>query len=170
MLTGATNFYFNMGHTIGAICRLLNGNRGIYALKPVVRGPRLISRLSRENIEVMDSPSRTESNRALMVHSRKMRRSIVSCYVGGGVGCISTAYAFISGVRGVMDSGDHRNCIMVITNSVGRRRMGNVMNRDINRAFIMGDISRLSALLRGGNGFIRGTMVLISRAAFGGGI
>lgn len=164
--TSSTKFYFNIGHTVGVMGRLLRGKVGITALKPVVRGVRVIRRLRREKYAPIGTISRLASSAALMVHSRKIRGDIVSSLMGEKVGFRSTAYPFIGGVRGVMSGAGPRGSIILVTKGGGRPRIYNVVNRYTDSYCAFGGRTRLSSLLPGVLGRGGGRIRVITRAAF----
>ncbi len=166
VLTRATNFYFNISQTIGQIGRLLTTNRGMYALKPVVRGPRIIGRLTSTNIAVTGRPTRAPRKTILIVHSRNVTTRILSAVQRLKLHCDSTAYPFITGVRHVMTRRSTTNTAMLVTKTRGRPRMLKVYNRYRNPCRIFTARRRFGGYLGRGPGLTGASYVVITRAAF----
>lgn len=128
--TGSTKFYFNIGHTISAICGRIRRGRGlpVCACNPVVRGRRIIGSLRRGNIVILHDRRRLSALRekAIVVHSRKITGSICSELRDGGVRVMSTAYPFIGGVRGVIRGRDRVNRGVVVVKGPRRPRIRKV--------------------------------------------
>lgn len=169
-LTRDTNFYFKIGHTMGLLRRLMGGGRGIFALKPVVRGPRIVGCFRGGNIHVVSDPSRYGRNSLVIIEARNVPGSVVRGIGDVSPGCYGTAYPFIAGVRGVMDRGSLGRGMALVTNSGSRPRIVKVEDCYGNHSFIFGDRGRLSGVVRGRPSLSGGNLVLISRAAFDAGV
>lgn len=139
-------FCFGVNRAVDLVFKLVNSNKKVATLGPIIHNPQLVKKLSDKGVRIIDEPSEARSNEIVIVRSHGIAKCIYDELVENKINFADATCPFVSKIHNIVKQESSLGKTIIIAGDKQHPEVIGIKGHSTTEVFIVADAKELSEI------------------------
>lgn len=143
----SAGFCFGVDRAVKKVYELLDKDKKVYTLGPIIHNPQLVTSLSKRGVIIASKPSDVDNDAVLVIRSHGVARKIMEEIQSLNLSCENATCPFVSKIHKIVTQESQKGSIILIAGDESHPEVEGIRGHCVTESFVFSNSKELEILL-----------------------
>jgi len=147
-LAKTAGFCFGVNRAVNTVYELLDENKKVCTLGPIIHNPQLVEELSNRGVRIVEKPDDVKSDEILVIRSHGVAKSVLDCAKEKNKSVVDATCPFVSKIHNIVFEQSMNDDIILIAGDINHSEVIGIMGHSVIPPFVFSSAEEFEELLK----------------------
>ena len=165
-LAKTAGFCFGVNKAVQTVYDLLDENKKVCTLGPIIHNPQLVSDLETRGVRIVSSPNEVIGGETLVIRSHGVEKSVIDLCEKSNVTYVDATCPFVAKIHKIVYEHSLEGYTTIIAGDKNHQEVKGIIGHTFGEYFVIADTDELDDLLKNNPELIDKKLIMVSQTTF----
>lgn len=165
-LAKTAGFCFGVNRAVNMVYDLLNQNKSVCTLGPIIHNPQLVDELKEKGVIIVDDPADTKKGYTLVIRSHGVPESVYEKARNCNVEVADATCPFVSKIHKIVSAASHENRTVLIAGDATHQEVVGIIGHINGEYFVFSNEDELARIIKNNENLTKKDVTVVSQTTF----
>ncbi|MBQ6815993.1 MAG: 4-hydroxy-3-methylbut-2-enyl diphosphate reductase, partial [Clostridia bacterium] len=165
-LAKTAGFCFGVDRAVNMVYELLNNNKKVCTLGPIIHNPQLVDELKGRGVKIVESPNQVLNDEVLVIRSHGVPESVLKEAENCACQVADATCPFVAKIHKIVDTASKNGHIILVAGDSLHHEVIGILGHINGQCYVFSDEKELENLLKKHNNFADFAVTVVSQTTF----
>ena len=165
-LAKTAGFCFGVNRAVNIVYDLLDSNKKVCTLGPIIHNPQLVSELAERGVRIVESPDEVQTDETLVIRSHGVAKSVYEKAEQLGIEIADATCPFVAKIHKIVNENSLGGCVTIIAGDGNHQEVKGIVGHCEGECYVVSDGDELEKLHKSNPNLAEKEVIFVSQTTF----